>query len=149
MNKVTILAKVKRRKFTTALVIVLLLAVLIYFFRDKLFAQKAVTNNSFIKTGISSNYQPSRPNSSSSSSENVMLKKGSKGDEVKELQRLLNHKQKTTIPKADSPLFLLHGAMKGSLLVVDGKFGVKTEQALHRWTGLSSITLAQARKVLG
>lgn len=148
MTKAQALDKIKQNKTITALVVVAVIAGLIYFFRDKLFKKAAVDNNSFIKTTSAS---PSIPSSSSSSSsnDNTMLQRGSKGEQVKELQRLLNHKQSTTIPDANSQLFLLHGAMQGSLLEVDGVFGAKTEQSLQRWTGLTSITLAQARKALG
>lgn len=147
MNKAQALAKIKQNKTMTAIVVIAVLAGLIYFFRDKLFGKKAVANDSFIQTGSPSPSTTSNP--SASSGDNTMLQRGSKGEQVKELQRLLNHKQSTSIPDANSQLFLLHGAMQGSLLEVDGIFGAKTEQSLQRWTGLTSITLAQARKALG
>ncbi|MGH1338721.1 MAG: peptidoglycan-binding domain-containing protein [Aureispira sp.] len=141
------LEKAKQNKTMTAVIAAVILATLVYFFRDKIFTKNAVEKDEYIQTSPSTTSQPSR-SSSSNSGENNMLSKGSSGSDVKELQGLLNHKQRTTIPDKNSPLVLLHGAMQGSLLTEDGQFGAKTEQALYRWTNLTSITLAQARKAL-
>lgn len=144
------LEKAKQNKTTTAVIAAVVIAAILYFFRDKIFAKNTNDQGDYIQTGASNSYKASTSSTSSTSNkgENAMLSNGSSGEEVKELQRLLNQKQRTTIPDKDSPLVLLHGAMQGSLLTEDGKFGSKTEQALYRWTNLTSITLAQARKAL-
>ena len=64
---------------------------------------------------------PSSPNTPTTPVSEFPLKRGSKGDKVKELQRFLNIKY-------------------SSGLVVDGDFGPKTQGALNTATGLSQVS---------
>ncbi|BDS12391.1 peptidoglycan-binding domain-containing protein [Aureispira anguillae] len=100
------------------------LLLVLYFYRHKIFAglpgktspTPAINNGS---------------NSTTSTSTDPILKMGSRGENVKKLQKLLNdtHKKHT-------PTFI-------PLLVEDGVFGTKTEQMLFKYTNQKSITLTQ------
>jgi hypothetical protein len=65
------------------------------------------------------------PNTGDSVPSNEVLTVGSTGNDVTELQKILNK--------------------KGAKLVVDGKFGAKTEAALFKYFGVKSITLIDAK----
>ena len=95
-----------------------------YFFRDKWLhlvikpKQKASTSNSSTA-------------STTQSTKSTVLKRGSKGEQVKQLQVLLNDHHRNNPPQ-----FMLY-------LKVDGVFGAKTEAMLKKWTGKTSITIDQ------
>ncbi len=75
-------------------------------------------------------------NSSTLSENDIVLKKGSSGTQVRKLQQLLNDKHRQSTPTFTP------------LLVEDGKFGALTETMLKKYTGKTSITLNQLLKAL-
>lgn len=103
----------------------LVLLLVLYFYRHKIFKKSfspttktpAVNNNS----------------STSNTADKSLLQKGSKGQQVRQLQILLNDEH-----KKHTPTFI-------PLLVEDGIFGTKTEQMLVKYTTQSSITLEQLK----
>ncbi len=152
MNTTAAVDKIKQNKSITAVIIVIVIAVIIYYFRDKIFGKTMTKEEDYMVTNASGSSSASKStytSSNSNSDTGELLKMGSKGNSVKELQRLINKKQKTTTtaPK-DAPLIYNYGDTPGSMLTEDGIFGAKTEHALYRWTQMKSITLAQAHKLL-
>lgn len=88
-------------------------------------------------TASSSGSNPTTVSTNSSPlSNDSILKKGSSGPKVRELQELLNTKH-----KKNTPQFL-------PLLVLDGQFGLKTETMLKKWTDKTSISINQLIKAL-
>jgi len=75
-----------------------------------------------------SDYEGGESTSSSSSPIGSVLKRGSRGEEVRKLQELFNN-------------YLLTPPLKR--LEEDGKFGILTEEGLYMATGRKSITLEQ------
>jgi len=118
------LIKYKKPLLAGVLLIVLLAA---YGFKDKWLPF-------IIKPKASDSKTPSTKNSTISSNQDnneVVLKLGSRGAKVSELQQLLNAKHRANLPQILD------------FLVVDGNFGPKTEFMLKKWTGKTSITIVQ------
>ena len=110
---------------------VLLLALLgAYFFRDKWMHLIVKPKQ---KTSTTDN---SSATSTTQSTKSTVLKRGSSGEQVKQLQALLNDKHSKNPPQILP------------LLVVDGAFGAKTEVMLKKWTGKTSTTIDQLIKDL-
>ncbi|WP_052599929.1 peptidoglycan-binding protein [Aureispira sp. CCB-QB1] len=101
----------------------LVLLLVLYFYRHRLF-----------KGTLLAGAKPTVVNSTSNSftaPQAVILKKGSQGEQVRQLQQLLNQEH-----QKHAPTFI-------PLLEEDGIFGDRTEQMLLRYTQQKSITLAQ------
>ncbi|BDS12986.1 peptidoglycan-binding domain-containing protein [Aureispira anguillae] len=112
----------------------LIALVLTYFNRDKLIQFFEQAKQPPVSPSKGSNSTTAQL--SSTASNDTLLSKGSEGEKVKELQRLLNVK---------------HGNNKPQLLpflVEDGKFGAKTEAMLKKWTGRTSISIQELIKAL-
>lgn len=128
--------KIQENKVPFIVGILVLVAVLIYFYQNKLasfFLYGGAASNDATNTGVSTNTNTTVTNSSGN---NTILKKGSTGDQVKMLQQLLNVK---------------HGNNKPQILpylVDDGKFGSATETMLKKWTGKTSISINELTKAL-
>lgn len=114
--------------------LVLVTLVISYFKRDTIKdffnkSDKATSNNA---TSTASNTASIVSNANAE----TILKNGSTGEQVRRLQELLNEKNNKS-----RPTFLLP-------LVVDGKFGKKTEIMLKKYTGKTSISINQLIKAL-
>lgn len=109
----------------------LVLLLVLYFYRHKIFKGTLLSGSSTtaVNTGSSASSSPT-------ATENTLLQKGNKGEQVRQLQLLLNEKH-----KKNTPTFI-------PLLETDGIFGDKTEQMLLKYTNQSSITLAQLQTKL-
>ncbi len=106
----------------------LVLLLVLYFYRHKIFKKSLAPTTPTPAVNGS-------PNSSNSSQETI-LQKGSKGEQVRQLQFLLNQEH-----RKHAPTFI-------PLLEEDGIFGEKTEQMLFRYTKQNSITLQQFKSKL-
>lgn len=128
--------KIQENKVPFIVGILILVAVLIYFYQNKLasfFLYGGAASNDATNTGVSTNTNTTVTNSSGNT---TILKKGSTGEQVKMLQQLLNVK---------------HGNNKPQILpylVDDGKFGSATETMLKKWTGKTSISINELTKAL-
>lgn len=116
--------------------LVLIALVIAYFKRDAikdLFSKsdKLPSNNAPVLASTTTSPKPS-----SSAKDDIILSKGSTGEEVRKLQQLLNDKH-----RQNTPTFI-------PLLVEDGKFGSKTETMLKKYTGKTSISINQFIKTL-
>ena len=105
----------------------LVLLLVLYFYRHRLFKGTLLTG---AKPTVNSN------SNSSTAPQAVILKKGSQGEQVRQLQQLLNQEH-----QKHAPTFI-------PLLEEDGIFGDRTEQMLLRYTQQKSITLAQLQTSL-
>ncbi|WMX16327.1 MULTISPECIES: peptidoglycan-binding protein [unclassified Aureispira] len=105
----------------------LVLLLVLYFYRHRLFKGTLLTGSK--PTAVSNNTTTSNP-------ESLLLKKGSQGEQVRQLQQLLNQEH-----QKHAPTFI-------PLLEEDGIFGDRTEQMLLRYTQQKSITLAQLQTSL-
>lgn len=105
----------------------LVLLLLLYFYRHQIFKGTLSSGSKApaVNTGSNSSTAPS--------TENTILQKGSQGEQVRQLQILLNEEH-----KKHTPTFI-------PLLETDGIFGDKTEQMLLKYTQQKSITLAQLK----
>lgn len=114
----------------------LVLALLLtYFYRNNLinFFEKAKQRPS--KSATSTAVLTSLT-SSNTVNKDAILSKGSKGEAVRMLQKLLNDKH-----RQNTPTFT-------PLLVEDGKFGALTETMLKKYTNKTSISINQLLKAL-
>jgi hypothetical protein len=109
----------------------LVLLLVLYFYRHKIF-KGTLLSGSTVPVVNSTGSSSSTP----AATENTILKKGSKGEQVRQLQILLNEEH-----KKNTPTFI-------PLLETDGIFGDKTEQMLLKYTNQSSISLAQLQAKL-
>jgi hypothetical protein len=141
--------KIKQNKMVTAVLLVTLIAVLIYFFRDKLFTEKSpevdVTGGNTYTSN--SNSSTNSTASSSTNKEYVVLQLGSSGAAVKELQQLLNAKHRMYDRDIGGGI-IINDVSRLGLVEENGVFDSRTKQVLQQWTPLDSITLSQARKIL-
>lgn len=114
--------------------LVLVALVIAYFKRDAIkdFFNKSDKATSNKATSTASNTASIASNTNTE----TILKNGSTGEQVRRLQELLNEKNNKS-----RPTFLLP-------LVVDGKFGKKTEIMLKKYTGKTSISINQLIKAL-
>ena len=131
--------KIQENKVPFIVGILVLVAVLIYFYQNKLASfflyGGAASNSNSVNTGAVSNTGSNSSNSSSFNNDTI-LKKGSTGGAVEMLQQLLNVK---------------HGNNRPQILpylVADGKFGSATETMLKKWTGKTSISINELTKAL-
>jgi hypothetical protein len=108
----------------------LALLLVLYFYRHKIFKGTLLSGST---AAVNPGYNSSN---TSTSTENTVLKKGSKGEQVRQLQLLLNEEH-----RKHTPTFI-------PLLEEDGVFGTKTEQMLVKYTSQSSISLAQLKTKL-
>lgn len=117
----------------TGLILVTLL--LTYFYRDNLidFFEKAKNSPSDASKG--SAVVPVN-NTTATSAKDSVLSKGSTGESVRMLQKLLNDKH-----RQNTPTFI-------PLLVEDGNFGTLTESMLKKYTGKTSISINQLIQAL-
>jgi hypothetical protein len=124
----------KKHKNTVVAGLVLVVFVLVYFYRDSL--KSMFLKNSISTPNAATVSTPSVSSPSSNLSNDTILKKGSSGEQVKRLQELLNIK---------------HGNNKPQIipyLKEDGNFGTLTEKMLKKWTGKTSISINQLIKAL-
>ncbi|WMX17139.1 hypothetical protein [Aureispira sp. CCB-E] len=98
----------------------LVLLFVLYFYRHRLFKGTLLTGS-----------KPTVNSTSATAPQAAILKKGSQGEQVRQLQQLLNQEH-----QKHAPTFI-------PLLEEDGIFGDRTEQMLLRYTQQKSITLAQ------
>lgn len=121
---------------TAGLVLIALLVV--YFYRENL--KTAFQKNTILPSNAATLASTESSSVSASSSNNASndtpLKKGSTGEKVKELQRLINVKHQNYTPRL------------APNLVVDGQFGTKTEILLKKYTGKTSISINELIKAL-
>lgn len=111
----------------------IIVALLIYVYQNKLasfFLYPGANAPGSITTGaaVNTNVSNSSNNSSSSLTNDTVLKKGDRGDKVGELQSLLNKG-------------LVKAGVGYATLAVDESFGSKTEGALYLLTGKKSISI--------
>ncbi|WP_052600222.1 peptidoglycan-binding protein [Aureispira sp. CCB-QB1] len=124
-------ASLKKNKQVLVAGLVLIALVVLYakrdsirnFFRksDKMPSSYAANTTNFIPVNTSND---------------TILKKGSTGGQVRQLQQLLNEKHRNNKPQIIP------------LLVEDGNFGPKTEAMLKKWTGKTTISINQLVKDL-
>jgi peptidoglycan hydrolase-like protein with peptidoglycan-binding domain len=127
--------KIEENKTPLILGVLIVVAVLIYFYRNKLasvFLYGEGNATTSVDTGVVSNVV----SSSNNSSDDTILKKGSTGEKVKTLQQLLNIKHGNNTPQILP------------YLVPDGQFGPATERMLQKWTGKTSISINELTKAL-
>lgn len=105
----------------------LALLLVLYFYRHKIFKGTSSSGTTAVNTGSSSVVVLTQ---------NTILKRGSKGEPVRQLQLLLNKEH-----RKHAPTFI-------PLLEEDGVFGEKTEKMLVLYTTQSSISLAQLKTKL-
>lgn len=128
----------KKHKTTLMAGLVLVLCVAVYFYRDEIksFFSKGSSLSS-AGTTVASTSTPSimSPSTTTNTSDtnDTVLKKGSQGQKVKELQVLINKR--------------LEAANMGfPKLVEDGIFGAKTESRLQLLIGKKSISINEFKK---
>lgn len=129
----------KQKTIVILLIICATIGLVVYFFKDNiknLFKKKSVepapvatTNTVYIHDKTPPIVKASHTIDYWSLDKNKVLKKGSKGDEVTQLQNMINQALKIK---------------KQPYITSDGGFGAKTENALKYLTGKTQITLAQA-----
>jgi hypothetical protein len=105
----------------------LALLLVLYFYRNKIFKGTSSSGTTVVNTGSSSPVVLT---------EKTVLKRGSNGAPVQQLQLLLNKEH-----RKHAPTFI-------PLLEEDGVFGEKTEKMLLLYTSQSSISLAQLKTKL-
>lgn len=114
--------------------VLLLLLILAYFQRDKikaLFSKSTTTGGGTTSGGSNTTTTTNNTTTTTAINKDKSLSLGSKGQEVEELQRLIN--KNITPPMV--------------MLVVDGNFGPKTEAALLNVAKVKSITINQFLKL--
>lgn len=130
-------ARIQENKTPLIVGVLILIAILIYVYQNKLasfFLYGGASSSAAVSSGA--NVVSNSGNNSSNVSDDTILKKGSTGDNVKKLQQLLNIK---------------HGNNKPQILpylVEDGNFGNATEVMLKKWTKKTSISIAELIKAL-
>lgn len=114
----------KKYKIPILIGVLFLVIAVAYSYRDKIpfYAKKKPQTDPILIT--------------SSNNGETRLSKGSRGEEVVELQRMLNEKHRSTPPQIIP------------LLLEDGIFGNRTETMLKKWTGKTSVTIKELQKAL-
>ena len=122
----------KKRTYIILTVCLLIIAVCVGLF---IFLRKRAKENEHL-TGLIVDNSDNTPGNSDS-----VLKLGSRGENVKKLQRYL-HGQLVLAPIYDKAWPTLNGTTINSL-VVDGIFGEKTECACQWWFGRTSVKTSE------
>lgn len=110
--------------------VVFVLVLLAYFKQDSIKAFFSKPKTSPSKSSSTGNKK------TSTNSKDSILSQGSKGEQVRKLQKLLNDRHRQSAPTLKP------------YLVEDGVFGAKTESMLKKYTNQTSITLNQLIKKL-
>lgn len=113
--------------------VVFVLVLLAYFKQDSIKAFFSKPKTSPSKSSSTGNKKTSTQTTNSKDS---ILSQGSKGEQVRKLQKLLNDRHRQSAPTLKP------------YLVEDGVFGAKTESMLKKYTNQTSITLNQLIKKL-
>lgn len=112
--------------------VVFVLVLLAYFKQDSI---KAFFSKSKTSPSKSSSTGKQKTSTQTTNSKDSILSQGSKGEQVRKLQKLLNDRHRQSASKIPP-------------LVEDGVFGAKTESMLKKYTNQTSITLNQLIKKL-
>lgn len=126
----------KKHKSSIIAGLVLVLCLAAYFYRENLktfFSKNVVLPSNSTAVVNTSTASVSSPTVSDTATNDTILKRGSKGAKVKELQELINKRMRAT-------------NMGFPELAEDGIFGAKTESRLQLLTGKKSISINEFLK---